>query len=75
VTDERTDPEQDDVTLAEVEAERDVMDADVEGLAPPPDAPPTAPREPAGDAPQLDELDQVEAELEADVMDADVEGA
>ena len=75
MTDERTEPEQDDVTLAEIEAERDVMDADIEGLAPPPDGPTATPVEPAHEPPQLDELDQVEAELEADVMDADVEGA
>jgi lipoprotein-anchoring transpeptidase ErfK/SrfK len=64
---------QDDVTLAEIEAERDVMDADVEGIS---TAEPSAATrgEPVNDPAERDELDQVEAELEADVMDADVEG-
>jgi hypothetical protein len=74
VTEERTNPEQDDVTLAEVELESDVMDADIEGLAPAPERPPAPPSQPGPDRPELDELDLVEAELETDVMDADVEG-
>jgi hypothetical protein len=74
VSEERTNPEQDDVTLAEIELESDVMDADVEGLAPAP-VPPQAPTdELPGDRPQLDEVDLAEAELETDLMDADLEG-
>jgi hypothetical protein len=74
VTEERTNPEQDDVTLAEIELESDVMDADVEGLAPAPDRPAATPSEPGEDQPGLDEIDLAEAEAETDVMDADVEG-
>jgi hypothetical protein len=74
VTEERTNPEQDDVTLAEIEVESDVMDADVEGLAPAPERPSAPPSEPGPDRPELDELDLAEAEVETDVMDADIEG-
>jgi hypothetical protein len=74
VTQERTNPAQDDVTLAEVELESDVMDADVEGLSPAPERPAAAPAGPGDDRPGLDEVDLAEAEAETDVMDADVEG-
>jgi hypothetical protein len=74
VSEERTNPEQDDVTLAEIEVESDVMDADVEGLAPAPDAPRAPADELPGNRPELDEVDLAEAELETDVMDADLEG-
>jgi hypothetical protein len=74
VTEEPKNPELDDVTLAEIELESDVMDADVEGLAPAPERPQAAPAEPVQDQPELDEVDLAEAEAEADVMDADVEG-
>jgi hypothetical protein len=74
VTGERTDPEQDDVTLAEIELESDVMDADVEGLAPAPEPQAARADEPARERPELDEVDLAEAELESDVMDADLEG-
>jgi hypothetical protein len=74
VTEERTNPEKDDVTLAEIELESDVMDADVEGLGPAPDRPAATPSEPGEDQPGLDEIDLAEAEAETDVMDADVEG-
>ena len=74
MSEERTNPEQDDVTLAEIEVESDVMDADVEGIAPAPEPPRGEGDAPAGDRPALDEVDLAEAELETDLMDADVEG-
>ena len=74
MSEERTNPEQDDVTLAEIEVESDVMDADVEGFAPAPEAPHAPADELPGDRPQLDEVDLAEAELETDLMDADLEG-
>jgi hypothetical protein len=73
VTDERTNTEQDDVTLAEVELESDLMDADVEGLGEPQRSAATPP-EPAHQPAELDDDQLAEAEAEADVMDADVEG-
>jgi hypothetical protein len=75
VTQERPNQEPNDVTLAEAELESDVMDADVEGLAPAPDRPPTEPTAPVHEPAQLDDVDLAEAEAEADVMDADVEGS
>jgi hypothetical protein len=75
VTDERSTPQNDDVTLAEIELESDVMDADVEGIAPPPERPAHGAITPAHEPAQLDEVDLAEAEAEADVMDADVEGS
>ena len=75
MTEERANQETDDLTLAEAEVESDVMDADVEGLAPAPDRPAAEPIAPAHEPPQLDDTDLVEAEAEADVMDADVEGS
>jgi hypothetical protein len=74
VTDERSTPQDDDVTLAEIELESDVMDADVEGLSPAPETPRREPVQPAHEPPQLDDVDLAEAEAEADVMDADIEG-
>jgi hypothetical protein len=73
VTDERNTPQTDDVTLAEIELESDVMDADVEGLSPAPERPRHETVR-AAHPPELDETDLVEAEAEADIMDADVEG-
>lgn len=75
MTQERANQEPDDLTLAEAELESDIMDADVEGLAPTPDRPPTEPTTPAHEPAQLDDVDLAEAEAEADVMDADVEGS
>jgi hypothetical protein len=72
---ERDTPQDDDVTLAEIELESDVMDADVEGIGPTPERPPHEQIRPAHDPPKLDEADLVEAEAEADVMDADIEGS
>jgi hypothetical protein len=74
VTGEPKNPEQDDVTLAEIELESDVMDADVEGLAPAPEPPHAQSDELTGNRPELDEVDLAEAELETDLMDADLEG-
>jgi hypothetical protein len=74
VSEERTNPEQDDVTLAEIEVESDVMDADVEGISPAPEPSRGQADEPSANRAQLDEVDLAEAELETDVMDADVEG-
>jgi hypothetical protein len=74
VSEERTNPEQDDVTLAEIEVESDVMDADVEGISPAPGPSPRKADAPAGNRPELDEVDLAEAELETDMMDADLEG-
>jgi hypothetical protein len=74
VTDERPNPEQDDVTLAEIELESDLMDADVEGLGRA-ERSAAVPAEPVHEAAKLDDNDLAEAEAEADVMDADVEGS
>ena len=74
MSEERTNPEQDDVTLAEIEVESDVMDADVEGISPAPEPSRGNADAPAGNRPELDEVDLAEAELETDVMDGDVEG-
>ena len=74
MTEERTNPEQDDVTLAEIELESDVMDADVEGISPAPEPQRGVTDELPGDRPELDEVDLAEAELETDLMDADLEG-
>jgi hypothetical protein len=74
VTQERANQEPDDVTLAEVEVETDVMDADVEGLSEP-ERSAAEPAQPAHEPAQLDDVDLAEAEAEADVMDADVEGS
>jgi hypothetical protein len=74
VTEQRQ-PEQDDVTLAEIEVESDIMDADIEGLAPAHERAPHEALTRAHEPPELSEEDLAEAEAEADVMDADVEGA
>jgi len=66
---ERTHEEQlSDELLAEVEAESDLLDADVEEPEPPIR---TAERERI--SPDLDPQDVVEAEAEADLVDADLE--
>ena len=72
MSDQRTNPEQDDVTLAEIEVESDIMDADVEGLAPAPERPAMTPVEPVGAAAELDEVDLAEADASADITEADV---
>jgi hypothetical protein len=74
VTEERRDQEPDDVTLAEVELESDLMDADIEGLGPAPERSAAAPSKPARAPAELTDDELAEAEAEADVMDADVEG-
>jgi hypothetical protein len=74
VTEERRNPEQDDVTLAEAELESDLMDADIEGLGPAGRSA-AQPAKPVHEPVQLDDDELAEAEAEADVMDADVEGS
>ena len=74
MSEEPTNPELDDLTLAEIEVESDVMDADIEGIGPVPEPSRAEANAPAGDRLELDEVDLAEAELETDVMDADLEG-